>query len=29
MGFLTVYGKVLTYNEYKHKMEKYKEHGLK
>jgi hypothetical protein len=29
MGFLSVQGGVLTYNSYKKKIDKYKEHGLK
>lgn len=28
MGFLTVKGKLMTYDEYKHLIEKYKERGL-
>lgn len=29
MGYLNVDGRLLTYNEYKDKIEKYKEHGLR
>lgn len=29
MGFLSVQGGVLTYNQYKNKVEQYKRHGLK
>lgn len=28
MGFLSTKGSLLTYNEYKHKVEQYKRHGL-